>query len=501
MSSLTTNQTKEYEYSIPTIKKRKLATYLQDYCDKQLKTDDQTQAYERFFNKATQILPFYGNFTERKDWRSNMDQITIPILASFFDEFDPINTPEEHPLLPYRDREVGPAAFEHLAIYLLSDDYNVHLLREQEHDSMVHAMIAFVLPWSLSSLQRFELAHPTCAKFIQAIIHETFDTNSAYVYQHRTYGYPFVKTSFKILRRAFPQVMPQIKVSTFSLLNLLPSKFINDLIRLYDILQGERYDYSVIRSIMEKPEAIPYDIQDEIGNYKDLKARSMLKFITGQACCGKTTLLNNMRRLGWKIVSRGSIGSFSGKANNPVAVACLHASIDWALQHDNVLGDRGHIDNPLWVGIMQFCNPIYRKTLILDILNFISDNFTATTIGFFIAQKGVVFVDPFPRKCSQRMLRRNNGGDAFRGRIATYAIVQTMAYYIVARLFGWKVYTVPYDINNNFDPSQYGRIGEELHAFFGPVGKSYPLPKERFSKAIGAMCFDQTYPKSIGIFK
>lgn len=515
------------DYCMPTTKKQRLTTHLRDYCNPLYGTEGghaiselRHELYARFYDKSA-TLPLFRRFDDRLEGdalsindttetdRTTIRRLSIPELTKFFDVFDPINTIERHPKLQKQDREVGSAAFEHLATYLLSEEFNELLLQDRKHDATVHAIVSFALPWNRASLLRFGEMHPKCMAFARALLLETSRDNGEYVYRHRESGVPFVRTTFKILRNALtengvgaaPTTTTSPSLPPFVLINLLPSAFVDFMSNVYVTLRDERFDYGRVRRMLEQPDEIPYNIQDEIGNYRDLKARAELKFITGQACCGKTTLLNAMRRRGWRIVSRGSVGSFAGKSSNPVAVACLHASIDWALRHDNVLGDRGHIDNPLWVGIMQFCDPRHSETLVTDLLNFISDNFNAATLGFFIAQKGVVFVDPYASKCAERMLRRGTGGDAFRGRIATYAIVQTMAYLMVAKLFGWRVYCVPYDASGNFDPSQYGQIAEEMHAFFGEVGTTYPLPRERYGKPLGLLCPDPTYPKSVGIYK
>lgn len=74
--------------------------------------------------------------------------------------------------------------------------------------------------------------------------------------------------------------------------------------------------------------------------------------ITGQACCGKTTLRRGLLANGYEVKSRGDIGTFAGKARSPAAIAAT----EYALVHCGVVGDRGPIDNPLWSRIMELCD-------------------------------------------------------------------------------------------------------------------------------------------------
>lgn len=152
---------------------------------------------------------------------------------------------------------------------------------------------------------------------------------------------------------------------------------------------------------------------------------------------------------------------------------------------------------------MELCDPKYERDLVWRLLRFLNANLNEASIGYYMSQRGVVFVDPYPSLCAARMMARGTGGDAYRCRLDRYAIVQAMAYYTVARLFGWKLYCVPYTSERKFDPARYTAIAEELLSVecFGLPDDSNPLPVSRYNQPINNWTIDNTYPKSVGIYK
>lgn len=150
---------------------------------------------------------------------------------------------------------------------------------------------------------------------------------------------------------------------------------------------------------------------------------------------------------------------------------------------------------------MELCNPVYEETLVDELLKFVNANFNEPALGYFIGQRGVVFVDPLPDVCASRMLSRSTGGDAHRGRIDKYAIVQSMAYYTVARLFGWRVYCVPYTAKRTIDSSRYLVISHELDDYFGYASNENRLPQPRYGRPVNNYPINNKFAKSIGIYK
>ena len=461
----------------------------------------------KFFDKAR--LPDFVSFDYKSSDDGRRDGHDIPTYVKLFSRFDPQQQVGRRNFIDFRRACI--LDYYHVHDYLTCDQFDRNIiLKSKRYDPVVHAIISFMLSWDIDSLTEFGNVFPRFVPFVATLLQQ----DRKYIYECRQeengLRVPYVLTSFKLIRSAFVDDDDNEKdgeraiasVQTLQLLNYIDRQFVTHLRQVYHLFRTESATMEDL-NMLEKDSPIPYDITDLIGNYSDLKRNAKLKFITGQACAGKTTLLNSLKRYGWKVLSRGDIGSFSGKINNPVAVACLHASVEWAQQHTDVLGDRSSIDNLLWVWIMQYCNPKYEESLVDELLRFVNVNFNAPSLAYFIGQKAAIFVDPFPSICEKRMLVRGTGGDAYRGRLRGYAITQAIAYYAIARLFGWKVFCVPYDESRNFDTSRYANIADYLiHHYFGmPDSTTNPIPQSRYDKPQNVYVPDFEFAKSVGIFK
>lgn len=172
------------------------------------------------------------------------------------------------------------------------------------------------------------------------------------------------------------------------------------------------------------------------------------------------------------------------------------------------LQDRGNIDNTIWLWIMNHCGAEHQANLVMDLLRFIDGTFNAATIGYFMTQNVVIFIDTEPLLNAERMLRRGTGGDSTRGRINYYAHTQAIAYYTVARLFGWKVFCVPYDYTDpkkpTFAPDKYDVIADYINTSFvvpSMTCNSDELLVRAFDKPSNEYTFDNAYSKSVGIYK
>lgn len=162
---------------------------------------------------------------------------------------------------------------------------------------------------------------------------------------------------------------------------------------------------------------------------------------------------------------------------------------------------------------MNHCGEEYRKpTIIYDLLSFINSNFNAATLAYFMTQNVVIFIDTQPEMNAERMLKRGTGGDSTRARIKYYPHAQALAYYTVARLFGWKVFCVPYkyavncnnDVVAQFNPEGYKSIAEKINTLFNKPNNTYNDDKmlvDKFNKPSNAYIIDHTYSKCVGIHK
>lgn len=158
---------------------------------------------------------------------------------------------------------------------------------------------------------------------------------------------------------------------------------------------------------------------------------------------------------------------------------------------------------------MNHCGEEHQSTAVADLLAFIDSSFNAATIAYFMTQNVVVFIDTQPLQNARRMLNRGTGGDSTRGRIKYYPHAQALAYYTVARLFGWKVFCVPYDYSSTtmppkFMPEKYQEIADSMNQIFQvsslTCNDNHTIPSA-FSKPSNAYAFDNNYSKSVGIYK
>lgn len=423
----------------------------------------------------------------------------IPYFAKLFKNFDPINTREDFPkYIEYRDfANLNYVDVLHLLDYLQAEEFNNSLLYNRTNDHIASAIISFMLQFEAVDLEQFGIKYEKFYNLCQYIINERALDNYNYLYLYNNY-IPFVKTSFKILNRYFKSEQVVHKApTTFNLLHKLGRNIVDEL--NYYFLLHQRKAFTIENILELERDRQLYFTLDDI-DLEKLRGSSTFKFISGEACCGKTTISNYLKSDGWQIYSRGDCGSFSGKATNPAAVGCLHSALDFVLTQPYVIGDRGYIDNILWVFIMSACGMKNIDTLVSELLKFFNANFNAPAIANFCSQKGVIFLDPHSDKNKERMLQRNTDGDAHRARIEHYQVCQFMTYLCAALVFGWKIVAVPYTDARDFNPSEYDAKIKRISEYFG----------QPFDVAAKFVCYakppndydiDSSIAKSIGIFK
>lgn len=167
--------------------------------------------------------------------------------------------------------------------------------------------------------------------------------------------------------------------------------------------------------------------------------------------------------------------------------------------------DRGYIDNVIWPFIMRSCDNSQSAQFIRNMTMFLNSNFNEPSIAQYIQQKGVIFIDPYAELNRARQMNRCEDGDALRARIFMYPIAQFMMYYTMARLFGWKIVCVPYTNDCKFDNEKYEENIEMISNYFGKTPqKNNVITNDlcrKFLKPSGAYTINNTFAKSIGIFK
>lgn len=444
--------------------------------------------YDKVFRKSK--LPSYDKFDSEGTGG-------IPKLVKLFKTFDAQNTTEECKLFNMELKNATYIDHIHLYQYLIAPEFNVQLLSVTTYDHVINAIISFMLNWTDESIIQFTKQYPQFRRLCETLILERAVDNYAYVFEYR--GVPFIKTAIKVVRKHF-DIKSNNSSEPFSLMALLNREFVDHIKQVFRWLLNDEFDSEKIK-LLETYMPIPYKLENIHKDIDSIRGTSNFKFFTGEACCGKTTLLESFKANGWKIYSRGDVGSFSGKSNSPAAVGNLHAALDYILTQPDVIGDRGYIDNVLWSFIMPACNPTKVDTVVMDMFRFFNANFNEPSIAQYITQKGVVFIDPFSKLNAERMLKRCTDGDAHRGRLTLYPTIQFLVYYTAARLFGWKIFCVPYTEDLKFDPIRYVEIADQLQNYFGKPRSTNTLPFVRFSKPANDFEVDNFFPKSVGIFK
>ena len=509
--------------------------------------DKYAKMFKRPPKSTTTTLSISSNVVE---WRDVEYCEEMSALMRRFATFDPINDLSQHCATFNGNNDAQSLDFNEcmtdddyrgrvVVSYLRHENFTEDLLKTRTWDHVVHALMTYLLSSPLRTLLWVKHNYPEYGGLIAAVHDEKLvdthnrplfliDTTSTCASVH--YEWIYTRAPFKLLNKYFHPHISEERVATFHITDHLELSFINELHHFHSKLLDNKVDESLVL-VLESFKSMPHDLEHIIGDYMDICGESTVRYFTGQACCGKTTLV---QKLNFEAKSRGSIGGFSGKADSLASVSCLHFSIDFVLrQYKNVIGvsieknecllrrnnkhngvffscvqDRGNIDNTLWLWIMNHCGVEHQGTLVSDLLRFIDSTFNAATIGYFMTQNVVIFIDPQPLLNAERMLRRGTGGDSTRGRIKYYAHTQALAYYTMARLFGWKVFCVPYDYtdpqNPTFAPEKYSAIADYINASFALP--SLPCPSDEltvrsFEKPSNEYLIDNTYAKAVGIYK
>jgi len=449
--------------------------------------------YERHFQRAKK------NMYQKFDAIGDSD---MPYFVSIFNGFDAVNdTVCTNFDIKKLNRNVTLFEYYTICNYLDAPEFTIDLLKTTKYDHVVNAIISYILFWSNDDIDDFIKNNPKFTNFFNALRMVRELDGGQYVFDYK--GLPFIKQAFKVLRRHFEP--EKVTRSPFDWLGIMDHGFISHLDRVYNLIYENKFDFETIK-MLEADMAIPYKLPN-IDIEKLLHASSnnenQFKFITGQACCCKTTILNKLLELGWRKFSRGDVGSFSGKSSSAAAIGNLHAALDFTLTRPNVIGDRGYIDNVIWSFIMPACSPIDSKSFVYNMLSFLNSNFNEPSIAQYISQKGLIFIDPYVDLNRTRQLNRCESGDSHRARIFMYPIAQFMVYYTVARLFGWKILCVPYDVDRNFDNVKYEQNIDLIRNYFGTPKFDDIIEKQliRFAKPYNNYTVDTLYPKIVGIFK
>lgn len=277
-------------------------------------------------------------------------------------------------------------------------------------------------------------------------------------YGHRSLFLPFFANPIIVLRRYNEFILSTntwlekpINANRFNIFTYLDYRWIYHFQSVCSALINNTLVGEDNIRILENPN---YRIQPIVELVRELSKLSNIDYsdesfvvnnLTGSACCGKSTLLNKLERDNWNLYSRGDLGSYAGKSKSAAHIAMLHASIEMGLRKRWSIGDRGHLDNPLWSIIMFLCKLDNNNDIVLESLNAISRMFNELSLEYFsLVQKTIVFIDTRSLANQARMLKRCCDGDAHRARISLYPIIQTLLYYMMAKFLNYPICCVPY---------------------------------------------------------
>lgn len=474
---------------------------------KRVDTDDIVDVYENEFR--TTDYGVYRGFTHASDVKTD----GIPYLIKHFsnENFKPFDAPTIDYTIADSDAiQTSTIDFIHVQQYLDDGAFNKQVLSDTTTDPIMYAIISFMIRWSVLKLEVFANHYPR-HKVLATELIEIRNAQSSTLQIQEFNGEPFLRTTFRVLRKYSDAKYlkngdvdaQQESKACFYWTDYIKREFIEHLNRVYDLLTNNAFNSTLIDELLNSCMDVPYELPNvDVGAIVKNRDNDpkLNKYLTGEACCCKTTILNKLTKYGWSIYSRSGVGSFSGKATNPVDIGNLHASLHWVHQQPNVLGDRGFIDNIVWSFIMPQCETSRDKTMISDLISFLT-KFNEPSIAEYLSHKVIIFIDPYSERLRARQLKRCSDGDALRARIPLYPHAQFITYYAMARLFNWKIITVPYTDSGEIDQELYQANVREILEYFDAPKMNQFSDFVPYARPANLYTIDNTVPRSFGIFK
>lgn len=445
--------------------------------------------------------------------------VNIPNIAYLFSTFDPLNGfpfgKMQHDSIdnsdwdminsslpiPTNEDSLPLAEFIHVREYLECLSFRKDSLKVTTHDAVFYAIVSFMLRWTSKALEKFS-AYSSLANFIAQERRSSINGTSGSVFKLTISPdiiIPYSLATFRIYRQYFDSLDESLFSAAaaaaviepkpkFNLFEILCPKFISELRDLYSALRAHAIgtkpgwsseELTYLQTYLPPPfqldeqqqhsDASKRIVIEPVRQYYDQYGNNAsIKYITGQACVGKSSLIRHLTKGKYNLISRGDLGGFTAKSHCPLSVSGLYYSLNWALRHKNIIGDRGCFDNNVWRAIQEYVDPRYEDTLVDNLLDFFANWLNIPIINSAREERVIIIIDPYIHNCRERMLRRASDGDLLRARIKNYNIVQIMAYYIGARLFSWPVVCVPYTDTKTgiIDDAAYASIARESELFF-----------------------------------
>lgn len=430
--------------------------YLEDKFKKSHKSISETLQSLRAIDK---LVEYFRHF-DAVNFKSNVHETLIvhtatpnpnetsnEFFATFVTDFETIRY--------YLERFCTPENFKKVV-----DSKENNILKQLPFSCYFNAVVSFMLKWPVHVLIEFGRRFCEFKRLTLLLAEHHFDGTAASANAKNAYvtenGIVFVRDALYIFNEFF---RPTGKLKNYFHLNHMDLFFEEDLPKLAKQLFDDENRFQSVNlnlDFMRKQHTCErYDFFGFDGNVKKNKTT----YITGQACVGKSTLLAKLEQSernpdGWLILNRGKIGSFGGKADSPEITAALHSALEFVLSHDNVLGDRGTIDNTLWRFIMDDLKLTDFRELVKSVRRNFASTFNLPCLGHFAEEQVAVIVDWDVRVNRLRMLARQEGQDVQRASIKHYAAVQAIYYYTYAVMCRKPVFDTQFNANKKLDHSR-----------------------------------------------
>lgn len=171
-------------------------------------------------------------------------------------------------------------------------------------------------------------------------------------------------------------------------------------------------------------------------------------YTSGTACCGKTSALSKALAecksvgLDFQIISRGSMGGFSGKDHNIARANLCAITVSKTVQRLQCVGDRTEYDNSLWRCIMEIMGIDGLDAQINWALEWFNQNVNEAVLEGMKSSIVVIFINSDIGKVVEMMYKRGEGGDLARLAVPNYVQAQNVVYTIYALMCGFPILNV-----------------------------------------------------------
>lgn len=220
-----------------------------------------------------------------------------------------------------------------------------------------------------------------------------------------------------------------------------------------------------------------YDLTDEFIDDWVKRTHNHAVFVSGTACVGKTTFLNDaIKNIQEKynecatIMKSGRCGGFDGKDEDLILALSLQATmLNYATTYTTCIGDRTPYDNLIWRFIMNL--PRFNDTgsMVAEFTKSFS-KFSPVLLQLIAKEPYIIIINTNVLKIREQMKMRNHANDVSRSDVYRYVELQNMAYGVFGHLSNCIVIDLA-ETNNRIPPELHKLIDRKCKANFELTGK------------------------------